>query len=99
MKLGVVSVAGSFKGILIEVEYLPCVMVSSCQGLLQEFMQGFLGHVIQGSKQKPFLPQTLTKKHQNEPYTPVDTIQQYLEHFNALRKNVQMLGQHRPMQQ
>ncbi len=86
VKLGVVSVGGSFKGILVEVEYLPCVVAQSCWGLLCEFMRGFLGSIV--SQQ---MPVGLQKK-ATEVHTPVDTIQQYLEHFNAFRKNA-MLSQ------
>ena len=39
MKLGSVTVGGVFKGILVEVEYCPCVVPNNCWGILQEFMQ------------------------------------------------------------
>jgi mediator of RNA polymerase II transcription subunit 20 len=84
VKLGIVSVAGSFKGILVEVEYLPCVDVQSCWGLLCEFMQGFLGSVVSNQ-----VPPSLKKK-PGDLYTPVDTIQQYLEHFIAFRKSTSL---------
>ncbi len=80
VKLGIVSVAGSYKGILVEVEYLPCCSLQTCWTLLIEFMQGFLGSVV--SNQVP----QLLKPRFNEIYSPVDTINQYLEHFNTLRK-------------
>lgn len=92
VKLGVVSVAGSFKGILVEVEYLPCVVVESCWGLIFEFMQGFLGSVV------PNEPPASLKKRFNDVYSPTDTIQQYLEHFNHFRKNA-ILGQMQQQQQ
>ena len=92
VKLGIVSTAGSFKGILVEVEYLPCVVFQNCWGLIFEFMQGFLGSVVTNQ-----IPPYIVKKQQSKPtgpgqphpelYTPVDTIQQYLEHFAAFRKN------------
>lgn len=81
VKLGLVSVAGSFKGILVEVEYLPCVVVQSCWGLIHEFMQGFLGSNVPNQ-----MPEYLKKKGPNEIYTPVDTIQQYLENFANIRR-------------
>lgn len=87
VKLGIVSVSGSCKGILVEVEYLPCIVVQSSWGLLFEFMQGFLGGVV--SNQVPVI---LKRKASNENYTPVDTVQQYLEQFNVFRKN-NTLGQ------
>ena len=80
IKLGIVSVAGSGKGILVEVEYLPCQVAQSCWGLMIEFMQGFLGSVVTNQ-----IPPYLKSKF-NDKYSPVDTIHQYLEHFNVLRK-------------
>lgn len=82
VKLGVVSTNGNFRGILVEVEYLPCVVLQSCWGLLFEFMQGFLGSVVSNQ-----VPTFLEKKAPNEIYTPVDTVQQYLEHFNNFKKS------------
>lgn len=81
VKLGIVSVGGSGKGILVEVEYMPCQVAQACWGLMLEFMQGFLGSVVI-SQVPPYLKSKFSDK-----YSPVDTIQQYLEHFSALRKN------------
>ncbi len=81
VKLGVVSVGSSFKGILVEVEYLPCQVVQSCWSLMVEFMQGFLGSKVT-HQVTPYL-----KSKFNDKYTPVDTIHQYLEQFNILRKS------------
>ena len=39
MKLGSVTIGGTVKGILVEVEYLPGVVPGTCWGLLAEFMQ------------------------------------------------------------
>ena len=39
VKLGSVTVGGVFKGILVEVEYCPCVVPNNCWCILQEFMQ------------------------------------------------------------
>jgi len=39
VKLGSVTTAGSFKGILVEVEYCPCLVPDNCWSLLAEFMQ------------------------------------------------------------
>ena len=72
VKLGVVSVGSSFKGILVEVEYLPCQVVQSCWSLMVEFMQGFLGSKVT-HQVTPYL-----KSKFNDKYTPVDTIHQYL---------------------
>lgn len=64
----------------VEVEYLPCLIPQSCWGVMHEFMQGFLGSVI--NKQ---MPSYLDMK-ANEIYSPNDTINQYLEQFAYFRK-------------
>ncbi|XP_064487988.1 mediator of RNA polymerase II transcription subunit 20-like [Ornithodoros turicata] len=79
VKVGSVSLGPSFRGILVEVEYLPCVVPSSCWDLMREFMQGFMGNAVQGP------PQYLQGR-MNELYSPVDTVQQYMDHFNAFRR-------------
>jgi len=81
VKLGIVTAASSVKGILIEVEYLPCVGVHACWDLITEFAQGFIGSEVTGQL-KPYLKE----KNPNEVYTPADTIHQYLEHFITFRK-------------
>jgi len=81
VKLGIVTAASSVKGILIEVEYLPCVGVHACWDLINEFAQGFIGSEVSGQL-KPYLKE----KNPNEVYTPADTIHQYLEHFITFRK-------------
>lgn len=83
VKLGIVSIAGSNKGILIEVEYLPCMLSQHTWGLTVEFMQGFLGSAVNIQ-----MPSTLEKK-ANDFYTPADTVHQYLEQFSAFRKFAQ----------
>lgn len=80
VKLGVISIGAHARGIIIEVEYTPCVVVADCWSLLIEFMQGFLGN------QTPGMPNVLANK-KDAPYTPMDTVAQYLEHFNHFRKS------------
>jgi len=80
VKLGSVTVGGVFKGVLVEVEYCPGVVPTNCWGILQEFMQGFLGSCVTSTP-----PQYISNKG-SETYTPSDTVQQYLEHFNIFRK-------------
>ncbi|CAH1641899.1 unnamed protein product [Spodoptera littoralis] len=80
IKLGSVTMNQSFKGILVEVEYRPCVTPNAVWGLLREFLQGFLGPSVLVQA-----PQHLVTR-MNEIYTPIDTIYQYLEHFSAYRK-------------
>ncbi|CAH0598423.1 unnamed protein product [Chrysodeixis includens] len=76
VKLGSVTMNQSFKGILIEVEYRPCVMANAVWGLLREFLQGLLGASV------PVQPPQHLLTRMNEIYTPIDTIYQYLEHFS-----------------
>ncbi len=70
----------SVSGVLVEVEYQPCSVPANCWGLLAEFARGFLGSAV-SEQIPPYLHQRA-----NDLYTPVDTVQQYLEHFNAFRK-------------
>lgn len=80
VKLGSVSVSQNFKGILVEVEYRPCVLPSNCWELMREFLQGFLGSAVQTTQ-----PAYLQNRMQ-EIYLPMDTVHQYLEHFTYFRK-------------
>ncbi|XP_069682121.1 mediator of RNA polymerase II transcription subunit 20 isoform X2 [Periplaneta americana] len=80
VKLGSVTMSQNFKGVLVEVEYRPCVVPSSCWELMREFLQGFLGSSVQSTP-----PQYLQNR-MNEIYQPIDTIHQYLEQFGAYRK-------------
>ncbi|XP_071816859.1 mediator of RNA polymerase II transcription subunit 20-like [Apostichopus japonicus] len=81
VKVGIVSIGSSNRGILVEVEYTPCVIIQDCWVLLTEFMQGFLGNVFVLK-----VPSTFTNKPDN--YQPLDTIHQYLDQFNQFRKQV-----------
>ncbi|XP_060597390.1 mediator of RNA polymerase II transcription subunit 20-like [Ruditapes philippinarum] len=79
IKIGSVSMASNFKGILVEVEYCPCSVPNECWNLMRELMQSFLGNVAET------LP-VLVKNKMDTFYTAGDTINQYLEHFNNFRK-------------
>lgn len=82
IKLGSVTMAQNFKGILIEVEYRPCFVASLCWELIREFLVGILNLPIPKA-----LPVYFSVP--NRPmdvYNPIDTIQQYLEHFTNYRK-------------
>uniref|UniRef100_A0A6B2EDL4 Mediator of RNA polymerase II transcription subunit 20 n=1 Tax=Phlebotomus kandelakii TaxID=1109342 RepID=A0A6B2EDL4_9DIPT len=82
VKLGSVTMSQSFKGILVEVEYRPCVLPGSCWELIREFLQGFLGSCVPNT-----IPSYFPNHNRlNEVYQPLDTIQQYLEHFTNYRK-------------
>lgn len=80
VKLGTVTVSQNFKGVLVEVEYRPCMVPAMCWELVREFLQGFLGSSVQST------PPLYLQNRMQELYTPIDTIHQYLEHFTAYRK-------------
>ncbi|XP_059490448.1 mediator of RNA polymerase II transcription subunit 20 [Neocloeon triangulifer] len=82
IKIGTVTMGQNFKGVLVEVEYRPCSIPANCWDLLREFMQSFLGSVVQNSPPPYFQIQNKL----NEVYQPLDTIQQYLDHFSSYRK-------------
>lgn len=86
VKLGSVTIGQNFKGILVEVEYKPCMVPGMCWELMREFMQGFLGFNVQGNP-PPYLVNRM-----QENYTPIDTIHQYLEHFTMFRKQPGMIS-------
>ncbi|KAL1517316.1 hypothetical protein ABEB36_001095 [Hypothenemus hampei] len=81
VKLGTVTVSSNFKGVLVEVEYKPCVIPALCWELILEFLQGFLG------SSAPAAPPAFLQNRMQEIYSPIDTIQQYLEHFTHFRKS------------
>lgn len=81
VKLGSVTVSSNFKGVLVEVEYRPCIVPGMCWELMREFLQGFLGSTVP-SNPPPYLANRM-----QENYTPIDTIHQYLEHFMMFRKS------------
>ncbi|KAL3283619.1 hypothetical protein HHI36_006758 [Cryptolaemus montrouzieri] len=81
VKLGTVTVSANFKGVLVEVEYKPCVVPAMCWDLMKEFLQGFLGSSVSST------PPTYLQNRMQELYTPIDTIHQYLEQFTVYRKS------------
>ncbi|KAK8720646.1 hypothetical protein OTU49_013187 [Cherax quadricarinatus] len=83
VKIGTVSMSGHYKGILVEVEYLPCVSPALCWSLIREFMQSFMGSCV-----KPTPPNYL-QAHYQDIHTPQDTVQQYVEKFNEIREGQQ----------
>lgn len=78
VKIGQVTVGVSFKGILMEIEYLPCLVASQCWSLIQEFLEGITGIAVS----MPPLP----GKKSDSKFTPSDTISQYLEQFSKWKK-------------
>ena len=63
-----------------QVEYCPCVIAGECWNLMKEMTQSFLGSLVD-------FPPSLLKVKTDTFYTPSDTINQYLEHFNNFRKS------------
>ncbi|XP_018792309.1 PREDICTED: mediator of RNA polymerase II transcription subunit 20 [Bactrocera latifrons] len=93
IKLGSVTMMENFKGILIEIEYRPCVVLSYCWEMIRETLQGFLGMQIAKEYPAYFSQQIMNTMgqqqihtKQNEVYEPIDTINQYLESFTNYRK-------------
>ncbi|MFH4981884.1 hypothetical protein AB6A40_008593 [Gnathostoma spinigerum] len=72
--MGVVS-----KGVIVEVEYAASCVASQCSALLTEFVSMFFPDRVD------FKP-TVLQKAQPEPYNALDTLSQYLDIFQAMRK-------------
>ncbi|NXD84806.1 MED20 polymerase, partial [Halcyon senegalensis] len=83
VKVGTVTMGPSARGISVEVEYCPCVIANDCWNLLMEFMQSFMGN------HAPGLPAVFGTKHDST-YSPADTVAQYMELFNKIRKQQQV---------
>ncbi|XP_063953690.1 mediator of RNA polymerase II transcription subunit 20-like isoform X2 [Lytechinus pictus] len=77
VKIGIVSLGPHARGVLVEVEYTPCVMIQDCWPLMVEFMQGFMG-----AQYTPSQPPTLIAKPE-VPFSAEDTVFQYLEQFET----------------
>lgn len=95
IKLGSVTMSQTFKGVMVEVEYRPCVIASNCWELIREFLQGFMGSHVPNAIPAYFTTQSLMNPNhtkQNDIYQPIDTIQQYLEHFGNYRKQTKAPG-------
>ncbi|KAL7985293.1 hypothetical protein Chor_003863 [Crotalus horridus] len=83
VKVGTVTMGPSARGISVEVEYCPCVVATDCWNLVMEFMQSFMGN------HAPGIPSVFSNKHDSI-YSPADTIVQYMELFNKIRKQQQV---------
>ncbi|XP_005991746.1 mediator of RNA polymerase II transcription subunit 20 [Latimeria chalumnae] len=82
IKVGTVMMGPSTRGISLEVEYCPCVIANDCWNLMMEFMQSFMG------SHTPGIPSVFSSKHDSV-YTQSDTMIQYMELFNKIRKQQQ----------
>jgi len=65
---------------LLQVEYCPSVIPNDCWNLMKEMLQSIVGNVAES-------PPSYIKAKMDSVYTPSDTINQYLEHFNNFRKS------------
>ncbi|XP_033720160.1 mediator of RNA polymerase II transcription subunit 20 isoform X2 [Tursiops truncatus] len=91
VKVGTVTMGPSARGISVEVEYGPCVVASDCWSLLLEFLQSFLGSHTPGA------PTVFGNRH-DAVYSPADTMVQYMELFNKIRKQQQVIEKRKPNQ-
>uniref|UniRef100_A0A1A9WAQ2 Mediator of RNA polymerase II transcription subunit 20 n=1 Tax=Glossina brevipalpis TaxID=37001 RepID=A0A1A9WAQ2_9MUSC len=94
IKLGSVTMMENFKGVLIEIEYRACLILSFCWELIREMVESFLGATMPKEYPAYFTPQTIVNAmgqqqmhaKQNDTYDIMDTVNQYLEHFTNYRK-------------
>ncbi|XP_063811153.1 mediator of RNA polymerase II transcription subunit 20 isoform X1 [Pseudophryne corroboree] len=82
VKIGTVTMGQSGRGISVEVDYCPCAVPGDCWNLMMEFMQSFMG------THAPSVPPVFSSKH-DALYTPADTMVQYMELLNKIRKQQQ----------
>ena len=80
VKIGVVSIAGSTRGVSVEIEYTPCVFAKDAWNILTEIMQ-----LVLGDQTPSVLPMSMSSR-PNEVYTAEHTVQQYIEMFNNIRR-------------
>ncbi|XP_046542963.1 mediator of RNA polymerase II transcription subunit 20-like [Haliotis rubra] len=90
IKIGSVTLTSNFKGILVEVEYCPCVVPNDCWNLMKELLQSILGSSITDN------PPSYLKSKMDILYSTTDTMSQYLEHFNNIRKSASTTGSTTP---
>lgn len=79
VKLGSCVMSTNFKAVVAEIEYGPCSVPSKCWESMKELAQTFVGPTIENPHQH-----LLTRM--NELYSPVDTIYQYNDIFNQIKK-------------
>ncbi|KAH7641142.1 mediator complex subunit 20 [Dermatophagoides farinae] len=79
VKLGSCTMGANFKAVIAEIEYGPCSVPSACWDLIKELGRSFVGPSI--SK-----PHQHLLARMNELYGPVDTIHQYNDIFNQIKK-------------
>uniref|UniRef100_A0A915IT09 Mediator of RNA polymerase II transcription subunit 20 n=1 Tax=Romanomermis culicivorax TaxID=13658 RepID=A0A915IT09_ROMCU len=80
IRLSNVVVAGSAKGVIVEVDYNCCFVPNLCQGLMREFCSSLLGQI----GQQP--PVCIARFKDSQSYAPIDTISQYFSIFLKYRQ-------------
>uniref|UniRef100_A0A0N5ADT9 Mediator of RNA polymerase II transcription subunit 20 n=1 Tax=Syphacia muris TaxID=451379 RepID=A0A0N5ADT9_9BILA len=79
IRFGPATMGVTTKGVVVEVDYGPSCIATQCSNMLAEFIESFFPEQAQ---KKP----SVLQKVQPEPYVALDTMTQYLEVFNTLRK-------------
>lgn len=79
IRIGTVTQGGSVKGVIVEVEYTPTWVVSQASTILSEFVAMFF------PEHSASKPEALTKQ-TPELYSALDTLNQYQQIFNRMRK-------------
>ncbi|KFD49435.1 hypothetical protein M513_09702, partial [Trichuris suis] len=80
IRASVASILGSFKAVLVEIEYTPCIIPSLCADLMKEFCSDMLGKMAASP------PAYIAGMRSNQGYAPIDTMHQYQYHFQRLRR-------------
>ncbi|KAI2798814.1 hypothetical protein RDWZM_007234 [Blomia tropicalis] len=79
IKLGSCTMGPNFKAIISEIEYGPCCVPRDCWHFIKELAEAFIGKPIQ-------TPHQHLMTRMNDTYSPVDTVHQYNDLFNQLKK-------------
>lgn len=82
VKVGSVTQASNFKGIIIEVHYLPCFDVNGCWNLINEFATMVIDRTII----LPTIPSSLIDVKLDR-FSEADTMNQYLQCINSMKKS------------
>jgi len=84
IRVGAVTMGSSMsKGVIVEVEYAACDLVSQCLGLLTEMVDSLFP---EGRNTRPLALFRIPDANIAQPYAPIDTLQQYLDLFCLMRK-------------
>uniref|UniRef100_A0A914VKD8 Mediator of RNA polymerase II transcription subunit 20 n=1 Tax=Plectus sambesii TaxID=2011161 RepID=A0A914VKD8_9BILA len=87
VRVGSASMASSFKGVVVEIEYRPLSVTSMSTALMREFVRSVLP-VLSAET-----PTFISRMQAHEQYYPIDTLHQYLDLFLELRKRTTLQPQ------